>query len=150
LKLPDAVLTFTPACDYLIYKEVLGSCDIAFLPLLENRFNRFKSDLKAVEAAGHGLAILASPTVYASSGLVDGHTATFFQTEEDLKQQLFAWAKDPDSVRAMGARARQWVRSERLLCYQVRHREDWYRDLWNRREQLTHALKRREPQLFNY
>ncbi len=50
----------------------------------------------------------------------------------------------------MGARARQWVRSERLLCYQVRHREDWYRDLWNRREQLTHALKRREPQLFNY
>ncbi|KZR78153.1 methyltransferase domain-containing protein [Prochlorococcus marinus] len=149
LNLPASCKTFTPTCDYKTYREVLGGCDIAFLPLLDTRFNRFKSDLKAVEAAAHGLAILASPTVY-SSTLVDGETAAFFWTREDLKRKLLAWSEDPKGVRAMGARAREWVRSERLLCHQVCDREAWYRDLWNRREELTLMLKQREPEIFTH
>ena len=75
LRLPSR--RFTPTCDYATYRQVMGSCHIAFLPLADTPFNRCKSDLKAIEAGGHGLAILASPVVYGAS-LQDGETGRLF------------------------------------------------------------------------
>jgi glycosyltransferase involved in cell wall biosynthesis len=137
---------FTPTCDYATYRRVLGSCQIAFLPLADTPFNRMKSDLKAVEAGGHGLAILASPTVYADS-LREGDTGRLFQTAEELSAALHGWLADPASARAMGLRARQWVAGSRLQHHQAVARETWYRSLWQRREELTARLYERVPQL---
>ena len=42
---------FTPLCDYQVYQDILGRCEISFMPLLDTPFNRCKSDLKFIEAA---------------------------------------------------------------------------------------------------
>jgi hypothetical protein len=35
-----------------------------------------------------------------------------------------------------------------MLAYQVEARTQWYRSLWERRAELTEALKARVPELF--
>jgi glycosyltransferase involved in cell wall biosynthesis len=138
--------SFTPTCDYATYRQVIARCDIAFLPLGDTRFNRMKSDLKAVEAAAHGLAIVASPTVYGDS-LDEGVTGRLFRSAGELRQVLEEWRQTPEQVRALGARARDWVARERLTARQVPQRETWYRSLWERREELTRQLLERVPAL---
>lgn len=137
---------FTPTCDYATYRQRLAGCDIAFLPLADTPFNRCKSDLKAVEAAGHGVTSLASPVVYGDS-LRDGDTGRLFRTAADLRQILQDWQRDPASVWAMGERARQWVAFSRLQHHQAASREQWYRSLWQRREELTERIYQRVPEL---
>lgn len=138
--------SFTPTCDYATYRQVMARCDIAFLPLGDTRFNRMKSDLKAVEAAAHGLAIVASPTVYGDS-VQEGVTGRLFSSADQLRQVLQTWRQTPGEVRDLGARGRAWVARERLTAQQVPQREAWYRSLWERRQELTHQLLQRVPQL---
>lgn len=137
---------FTPTCDYATYRQRLAGCDIAFLPLADTPFNRCKSDLKAVEAAGHGLAVLASPVVYSES-LRDGDTGRLFHDADDLRQALRDWRDDPAALHAMGLRARQWVAAGRLQHHQTAAREAWYRSLWERRQELNEQLFQRVPEL---
>ncbi|MCF8132019.1 MAG: methyltransferase domain-containing protein [Synechococcus sp. Tobar2m-G35] len=139
---------FTPTCDYATYRQVMARCDIAFLPLGDTRFNRMKSDLKAIEAAAHGLAIVASPTVYGDS-LQESVTGRLFSNADQLRQVLEEWRQAPEQVRAYGARGRAWVARERLTAQQVPQREAWYRSLWERRDELTRQLLQRVPQLRN-
>ena len=144
LQLPSR--RFTPTCDYATYRQVMGSCNIAFLPLADTSFNRCKSDLKALEAGGHGLAILASPVVYGES-LLDGETGRLFTSDAQLEEILQGWLADPAAAQAMGLRARQWVAGSRLQQHQAPEREAWYRSLWERREKLTAQLLKRVPEL---
>jgi glycosyltransferase involved in cell wall biosynthesis/SAM-dependent methyltransferase len=137
---------FTPTCDYATYRQRLAGCDIAFLPLADTPFNRCKSDLKAVEAAGHGLGVLASPVVYSES-LRDGDTGRLFRDADDLRQALCDWRDDPAGLHAMGQRARQWVAAGRLQHHQSAAREAWYRSLWERRQELNEQLFQRVPEL---
>ncbi|MCT0231426.1 methyltransferase domain-containing protein [Synechococcus sp. CS-1324] len=138
--------TFTPTCDYPTYRRLMGSCDIAWLPLADTPFNRCKSDLKALEAAAHGLAILASPTVYAAT-FKAGLNGQVFTTADQLRQALTSWRADPMAMGELGQRARSWVGDNRMLHHQVAAREAWYRSLWDRREQLTRLLLERVPEL---
>jgi SAM-dependent methyltransferase len=137
---------FTPTTDYAGYRAVLARCELAFLPLANSRFNRMKSDLKAVEAAGHRLCCLASPTVYAGS-LRHGETGLILPDPPALGAALRALLAEPARALAMAEAARGWVRAERLLARQVAPRLDWYRDLWARRAALDAALLKRVPAL---
>ena len=49
----------------------------------------------------------------------------------------------PELARSLGDAAREYVRQERMLAYQVAARTGWYRSLWDRRERLTAALRTR-------
>ena len=77
--------TFTPMCGYETYQAMLGACEISFMPLSDNVFNRGKSDLKFIEAAAHRVVPLASHVVYADS-VVDGRTGVLFTTADQLRQ----------------------------------------------------------------
>ena len=112
----------------------------------DRAFNRCKSDLKAIEAGGHGLAILASPVVYGGS-LQDGEKGRLFTTDAQLEEILQGWLANPAAAQAMGLRARQSVASSRLQQHQAPARQAWYRSLWERREKLTAQLLERVPQL---
>ena len=112
----------------------------------DNRFNHFKSDLKALEAAANGLAVLASPVVYESS-VRPGQTGEVFHTSSELVAHLNAWRENPTVVREMGLKGRQWVASERMCAYQAEDRETWYRQLADNREHLNRQLLERVPQL---
>ena len=135
---------FTPTTDYSGYREVMGRCELAFLPLADTRFNRMKSDLKAVEAGGHRLCCLASPVVYAGS-LRHGETGLIVPDPASLGRELRALLAEPVRALAMANAARAWVSAERMLARQVAPRLDWYRGLWERRAALDAALLRRVP-----
>ncbi|WP_439598304.1 methyltransferase domain-containing protein [Falsiroseomonas sp.] len=137
---------FTPTADYATYRGLMAACELAFLPLAETRFNRMKSDLKAVEAGGLRLCSLASPTVYAAS-LRHGETGLIVPDAESLGRELRALLAEPARALAMAEAARAWVRDERLLAGQVAPRLDWYRSLWARRAELDAALLKRVPAL---
>lgn len=130
---------FTPAADYPAYRAALAGCELAFLPLAETRFNRMKSDLKAVEAASHRLCCLASHTVYAES-LQDGRTGLIVRDPAHLRDALRGVLANPEAARRIAEAARCWVRDERMSAYQTRRRLDWYRSLWDRRAELDAAL----------
>ena len=133
---------FTPSLDHAGYREVLGRCELAFLPLADTSFNRVKSDLRAVEAGGHRLCCLASPVVYGAS-LRDGETGLILRSAEALRTTLAALLDQPARALAIAEAARAWVGRERLLHRQLAPRLDWYRDLWARRAALEAATQQR-------
>ena len=133
---------FTPICDYATYNDILGRCEISFMPLADNGFNRAKSDLKFIEAGSHRVVPLASSVVYSDS-IVDGQTGLLFRDPQELRTRLMRLLVMPEFSRAIGDRARAYVADERMLAYQVSARLDWYRSLWERREALTAALNAR-------
>lgn len=137
---------FTGTCPYSAFRELMGRCEIAFLPLADTLFNRMKSDLKFVEAGAHGLAALASPTVYAGA-LRDAESGRLFSDGAQMRGILEDWIARPEEAGALGANAREWVRRNRLVKHQVAARETWLRSLWDRREDLTASLYERVPEL---
>lgn len=146
LDLPESQKSFTPTCSHSSYVKEMSRCDFAFLPLGNNRFNHFKSDLKAIEAAANGLAVLASPVVYESS-VRPGLTGELFDSPGEMVSHLSAWRENPALVRSMGVKGYQWVADERMFAFQVEKREAWYRHLADHREQLNRELFERVPQL---
>ena len=144
IKIPSKKKTFLPTCDLATYRRVLQKSDIIFLPLADTNFNRFKSDLSAIEAAGQGLAILANSTVYGET-VRQGLPAAIFNSESELLEIMNEWQNEPDKVRKMGARAQQWVAQNRMQADLVGKKEAWYRDLWIRKDELTRCIHEREP-----
>jgi SAM-dependent methyltransferase len=136
---------FTPTCSYPEYRALMGRCEIAFLPLADTRFNRMKSDLKFLEAAGHRLATIASPTVYGAS-IRDGETGLIVQGPGEFSAALRSLLTDPARALAIAEAARRHVAQHRMLAAQVAPRLAWYRDLWARREALDAALLTRVPE----
>lgn len=133
---------FVPSADYATYRAEMAACELAFLPLADTRFNRLKSDLKAVEAGAHRLCCLASPTLYRDT-LRDGETAILTPDAAALLAALRGVLTNPDAARRIAESARAWVRDERMTAYQARRRLDWYRDLWARRAALDAAVQAR-------
>ena len=137
---------FTPLCDYATYLGLLSRCEVSFMPLRDTLFNRCKSDLKFLEAAGHRAVALASPTVYAAS-IRDGENGLVFGDPQGLYARLMWLADNPDKARGIAEQARAGVARERMLAYQMRARTAWYRSLWERRDELHAALLERVPEL---
>lgn len=146
----DALATshksFTPLCDYARYKALMGACEVALLPLADNRFNRLKSDLKWIEASGHGLVSIASPTVYERS-IRNGETGFLAATPEEFASALRSILANPERARAMALAARTEVAGTRLQAHQAAKRRAWYDSLWERRAELDAKLLERVPAL---
>ena len=144
--LETAQKRFVPTCDYDTYLELLCQSEVCFMPLANTEFNRAKSDLKFIEAAASRVVSLASDIVYSAS-IEDSRTGILFRTEEELRERLLWILALPDPARRIGDQARNYVAQNRMLAYQTPDRIAWYRSLWARREELTHALVARVPEL---
>ncbi|MBX5453512.1 MAG: methyltransferase domain-containing protein [Acidobacteriia bacterium] len=137
---------FLPLLEYNQYLDLLSRCEICFIPLRDNPFNRCKSDLKFLEASAHRVVSVASPTVYSAS-LRDGETGFLFRSSEELITVIRRIVANPDLGPRVGNAARQWVAQNRMLAYQMSARVAWYRALWERRQELTESLLQRVPEL---
>jgi len=140
---------FMPFCSYEEYVSALRKADVALLPLLPNRFNSMKSDLKFLECAGHGVVALASPTVYEDS-IADGETGFIYRTPAEFEQKLALLLEDRGLRQKMAASAYAWVGRERLLSQHYRKRYLWYRDLLARLPELNEALEERVPGILSW
>ena len=132
---------------YEHYTAALHASDIALLPLNDTEFNRAKSDLKFIEAAGHGAAVLASPTVYAGS-VRDGETGLIFRSPKEFAQKLDLLIKRSDLRRTLAENAYRYVAEHRLLAH---HLDDYiaaYREMFARREELERERLRRIEKFF--
>jgi SAM-dependent methyltransferase len=144
-KLQSPQKRFTPTSSYADYRALMARCEIAFLPLADTRFNRHKSDLKFLEASGHRLATIASPTVYGEA-IRDGETGLIVHTPDEFLAALRSLLADPARALAIAEAARRHVAEHRMLAAQVASRFAWYRDLWARRQALDAALLERVPE----
>lgn len=134
--------SFAPWCEYARYHELLHGCDIALLPLLPTRFNEMKSDLKFIECAGHGVAVLASPTVYERS-IVENETGLVYRSVDEFSEKLRALVDDAALRRRLAANARNYVRDHRMLAQHFRQRHTWYLRLRDELPRLNAELRAR-------
>ena len=129
------------------YMAALHSSDIALLPLNDTEFNRAKSDLKFIEAAGNGAAVLAAPTVYAAT-VRDGETGLIYHSPKEFAQKLDLLICRADLRRRLAENAYRYVAEHRLLAG---HLDDYimvYRELFDRREELERERLRRIAKYF--
>ena len=134
-------------CSYERYQEIMYSCDIALLPLVSNPINEMKSDLKFIECAARGVAVLASPTVYENS-IVEGETGLIYRYEKEFEIKLNMLISDAQTRRQIAGNAYEWVRDNRLLCGHYRQRRDWYVQMRDELPRLNAELRDRLPELF--
>jgi SAM-dependent methyltransferase len=139
--------TFEPFCPYERYLEILHDCEVALLPLEPTRFNSMKSDLKFLECSAHGVAVLASPTVY-EAAVRDGETGLISRGAEDFEAKLRALLGDGGLRRGLAAKAYEWVKAGRLLSQHYRDRSAWYRRMIENLPRLQADLRQRVPELF--
>jgi glycosyltransferase involved in cell wall biosynthesis len=146
----DALTTphkaFEPLCSYDRYHALLHAADVALLPLEPTRFNRHKSDLKFLECAAHGVAALASPTVYDRT-IRHGETGLIYHSLDEFAAHLDRLIRDVPFRRSLAESAYRHVAEHRLLARHVHARLDWYRAMLDRREQLDLQLRQRVPEL---
>lgn len=141
--------SFEPALlDYASYMRELSAADICFMPLLDNEFNRAKSDLKFIESASARVCALASEVVY-KSVIQDGQTGMLFHDAASLRSALLRLLAYPETTRRIADASRAYVAQHRMAAYQVDSRVAWYRSLWARRDELNEALKARVPEMFS-
>ncbi|GAB4282514.1 MAG: hypothetical protein Fur0025_11770 [Oscillatoriaceae cyanobacterium] len=146
LEIPEK--EFTAFCPYERYLEILAGCDIALLPLGENRVNSMKSDLKFLECAGHGAAVLASPTVYEES-IIAGETGLIYHNSTEFETLLNQLITDGEMRQRLATNAYKWVAQNRLLCQHYRQRRDWYVQMRDQLPRLNQELRDRVPELFD-
>lgn len=130
---------FVPAAKY---EETLRECDIALLPLIDNQFNRAKSDLKFIECAGNGAAVLASPVVYEKT-VRDGETGFIFHDAKEFADKLRILIDNADKRREIATAAYEYVKHNRLLSQHYEERLDWYLELIARLPELNEETQAR-------
>lgn len=131
---------------YERYEEELRGADIALLPLLDNKFNRGKSDLKFVECAGCGAVALASPVAYSKS-IDDGKTGLIFYDTTDFANKLRLLIDNPDKRREIATAAYEYVKHNRLLSQHYEERLDWYLELLAKLPELNAETQARIDKL---
>jgi trans-aconitate methyltransferase len=141
--------TFEAFSPYSRYKDVLHASDLTILPLMPNRFNSMKSDLKFLECAGHGVAVLASPVVYENS-IIDGETGLIYRSVEDFESKFEALVENSKFRQKIVANAYEWVTQNRLLAQHYRQRKEWYLEMRDQLPELNEALRERVPELFEF
>jgi SAM-dependent methyltransferase len=137
---------FYPFQDYEGYRQLLRQSHIALLPLEDTPFNRCKSDLKFLECAAEGVAVLASPVAYLDT-LQDAHSGLCYASETTFEYHLRYIIGHEYFRRAMANDAYAYVRDHRMLRQHYRARLEWYRELVRRKSRLDRELLARCPEL---
>lgn len=138
---------FEPFCSYERYQEIMNTCDIGLLPLVPNPVNEMKSDLKFLECASRGVAVLASPTVYEQS-IKEGETGLIYRSVDEFTVKLNSLITDTQFRQKIATNAYEWVKNHRLLCQHYHQRRDWYLQMREQLPRLNEELRRRVPELF--
>ncbi|WP_169542927.1 glycosyltransferase family protein [Sneathiella aquimaris] len=134
--------TFTPLCHYDLYKSHLRQADIVLIPLQDTTFNRMKSDLKFVEAAGHGAVPIASAVVYPACD-PEGEFSIICHQDEAFGEAVAELLNNTEKRQRLQKNGVQYVRKNRLLSLHLTERENWYRGLLKDIEKLDDALAER-------
>lgn len=134
-----------PTLPYAGYLAELEKADIALLPLADNAFDRAKTDLKYIECAEAGAAVLASHVVYGDT-VKPGKTGFVYRNAEEFKRHLETLIVETSNRAKIARQAHRYVSEQRALANHVRHQYDWYRSLVERHGALEQARRQRVGQ----
>ncbi len=149
---PSTGKHFSPFCEYARYRRLIQRCDIALLPLEDTPFNRCKSDIKFLECAAEGVAMLCSQTVYrsvAGMGNPDSYVprAWIYENGQHFEIMLRDLIEKAELRRYIAEKAYAYVRDNRLLSQHYRKRYDWYQWCITHKQHLTDQLLGRVPDM---
>lgn len=94
---------FIPMVEYKVYPLVLTMCDIWLAPLVDDHFNRSKSDIKLVEAGAAGIPWIASPVPQYEAWK---HGGIFADSHDAWHAALLALIESPELRASLGASGR--------------------------------------------
>ena len=133
--LPAERVEAHPILPYASYRQLLGSCLIALLPLERNQANRCKTPIKWLECAAESVAVVAGPELYykvplyKQTGLID-HPEEIISAARKLGRNELE-----RKIQVEKAYKQAWK-----LQSQLPLRLWLYKQLWKRRELLDKAM----------
>lgn len=142
----SCIKSFHPTLELNQYKEVLGTCDVALLPLIDNQFNRCKSDIKLIESAAASVAIICSKVVYGEDPRHD-EFVIYADQGRDWKDAIVHLANNRDDLMRRQGLGLQYVKNFRMHSNQVVDRNNYYRELINDRPNLEDQRQARQKVL---
>ena len=117
------------------YLELMRSVDISLIPLADKSFNYSKSDIKFLESASAGAAVISSSIVYADTirhketGMIFGNTDEFARYLEEL-------ILNRELVATIAENAYRYVSKRRLIQQHIWKWQATYMDWFHRRKEL--------------
>ena len=138
LEMPDGRKTFYPFLQYPEYRKRLEFADIALLPLEDTPFNRCKSDLKFLECAAEGVAVIAKGKPYEATWCVypEGPLHGIWKNVDGFEEVLKTMISKPDLRQSAINRSYAYIRDHRLLSQHYRAYHNWYLTLLAQRSTL--------------
>jgi SAM-dependent methyltransferase/glycosyltransferase involved in cell wall biosynthesis len=143
---PESLKTFHPTLNHANYMEVLSACDVALLPLNDTPFNRCKSDIKLIECAAAGVAVICSKVVYAEDARHESF-AKFATNPQEWRSALLHLAQNPNDLINRQNLGLEYSKKHRMHAHQVLERDAYYRGLIENRKQLEADRQSRLKQL---
>ena len=107
------------------YADVLSRFDIGVAPLVDNRFNRCKSDLKYLEYGMIGLPVVASAVAPYEGSVEHGVNGLLARNPKDWLKHLRRLVVEEETRTRLGAAARDFAEA-RLMSRNVSQWEDAY------------------------
>jgi 2-polyprenyl-3-methyl-5-hydroxy-6-metoxy-1,4-benzoquinol methylase len=141
--IPDAFKkTFCATLPIDQYMEVLESCDFALLPLIDNQFNKYKSDLKFIECCAAGVIPICSDVVYGDTDIKKA-IGLFPESNEQWGAELLKACTSPEVIMNKKDMALSFLKNSRMHCNYVSEREAFFRSLISNRDSLERERQRR-------
>jgi 2-polyprenyl-3-methyl-5-hydroxy-6-metoxy-1,4-benzoquinol methylase len=126
---------FHPTLQITDYLKLLGSCDIALLPLRDTPFNHLKSDIKLIECCANGVVPIFSDVVYADTRNVED-LGVMLKAGNDWGQALTDLVENQDQLLRLRTAGFDYATTQRMFSQNMGQRLAWLEALIANKDQL--------------
>lgn len=121
--------------EYNNYLKIMQDCDVALMPLSDTMENRCKSDIKFIEAASRGVAVVGSSTIY-SEVIKNGINGYLALNNEEWEKIVYKLVSEKNIARNAAKNALEYVKKNRIEKNNIDKRIEKYTEWWREREKL--------------
>ncbi len=114
------------------YPVLFTTFDIVIAPLLDNQFNRCKSELKIIEAGAYKLPVVASSTGIYKEVIEHGVDGFLARNPKDFVKYLKILIENPDLRKEMGENLHQKVANLYDINKHIKERYEFYKSILGR------------------
>ena len=139
--LPQERIRFARVLTYKRYRQMMGQCQLALLPLSRSLANSCKTPIKLMECAAESVATISGPELYGPQAIRG--LSVLAESPEQVVEHARKLVNDPQATKALVTRAHHWVCSEMALQVQLPQRLWIYRMLWRKRRAIDRLAKQR-------
>jgi hypothetical protein len=140
-QVPPRQLEYHDLLDYRRYRRLLGTCQMALLPLANGKANACKTPIKLLECAGESVATVCGPELYGRWAPESASTVVNQLTE--LVPYAQTLASNLDRLKHQVTQAHRWVEEHWRLDEGLNMRHWLYQQLWRRRRSVDQTLVER-------